>query len=122
MRDLGITPTPGQTLGGIYKKAEDFAQNLPLVGEQIRSAREKVLFDFNKGVINKTLEKVNDKLPENVIGRDAVAYAADQISSKYDEVLAKMKFDLDFKTTSGILNALNKANLPSTAQIGRAHV
>lgn len=116
MRDLGITPTPGQTLGGIYKKAEDFAQNLPLVGEQIRSAREKVLFDFNKGVINKTLEKVNDKLPENVIGRDAVAYAADQISSKYDEVLAKMKFDLDFKTTSGILNALNKANLPSTAQ------
>jgi len=27
-----------------------------------------------------------------------------------------MKFDLDFKTTSGILNALNKANLPSAAQ------
>lgn len=116
MRELGITPTPGQTLGGVYKKAEDFAQNLPLVGSQIRNAREKVLFDFNKGVINKTLEKVGDKLPENVVGRDAVAYASDQVSNKYDEVLAKMNFDLDFKTTSGILNALNKANLPSTAQ------
>jgi len=116
MRDLGITPTPGQTLGGAFKKAEDFAQNLPLIGEQIRGAREKVLFDFNKGVINKTLEKVNDKLPENVIGRDAVRYAADQVSSKYDEVLGKMKFDLDFKTTSGILGALNKANLPSAVQ------
>jgi len=116
MRELGITPTPGQTLGGAFKKAEDFAQNLPLVGEQIRSAREKVLFDFNKGIINKTLEKVNDKLPENVIGRDAVRYAADQVSSKYDEVLGKMKFDLDFKTTSGILDALNKANLPSAVQ------
>jgi hypothetical protein len=116
MRELGITPTPGQTLGGAFKKAEDFAQNLPLVGEQIRSAREKVLFDFNKGVINKTLEKVNDKLPENVIGRDAVRYAADQVSNKYDEVLGKMKFDLDFKTTSGILDALNKANLPSAVQ------
>jgi len=116
MRELGITPTPGQTLGGAFKKAEDFAQNLPLVGEQIRSAREKVLFDFNKGIINKTLEKVNDKLPENVIGRDAVRYAADQVSNKYDEVLGKMKFDLDFKTTSGILDALNKANLPSAVQ------
>jgi hypothetical protein len=116
MRDLGITPTPGQTLGGAFKKAEDFAQNLPLIGEQIRGAREKVLFDFNKGIINKTLEKVNDKLPENVIGRDAVRYAADQVSNKYDEVLGKMKFDLDFKTTSGILDALNKANLPSAVQ------
>jgi len=116
MRDLGITPTPGQTLGGVFKKAEDFAQNLPLIGEQIRGAREKVLFDFNKGVINKTLEKVNDRLPENVIGRDAVRYAADQVSNKYDEVLGKMKFDLDFKTTSGILGALNKANLPSAVQ------
>jgi hypothetical protein len=116
MRELGITPTPGQTLSGAFKKAEDFAQNLPLVGEQIRSAREKVLFDFNKGVINKALDKVDDKLPENVIGRDAVRYAADQVSNKYDEVLGKMKFDLDFKTTSGILGALNKANLPSAVQ------
>jgi len=116
MRDLGITPTPGQTLGGMYKKAEDFAQNLPLIGGQIRNAREKVLFDFNKGVINKALDKVGDKLPENVIGRDAVAYAAEQVSNKYDEVLGKMSFNLDFKTTSGILDALNKANLPSAAQ------
>lgn len=116
MRDLGITPTPGQTLGGAFKKAEDFAQNLPLIGEQIRSAREKVLFDFNKGVINKALNKVDDKLPESVIGRDAVRYAADQVSNKYDEVLGKIKFDLDFKTTSGILDALNKANLPSAIQ------
>jgi hypothetical protein len=116
MRDLGITPTPGQTLGGVYKKAEDFAQNLPLIGGQIRNAREKVLFDFNKGVINKALDKVGDKLPESVVGRDAVAYAAEQVSNKYDEVLGKMNFNLDFKTTSGILDALNKANLPSSAQ------
>lgn len=116
MRELGITPTPGQTLGGSFKKVEDFAQNLPLIGESIRTAREKVLFDFNKGVINKALGKVNDKLPENVIGRDAVAYAAEQVSNKYDDVLSKMNFNLDFKTTSGILDALNKAPLSSTAQ------
>lgn len=116
MRDLGITPTPGQTMGGVFKKAEDFAQNLPLVGEQIRGAREKVLFDYNKAVINKALDKVDDKLPASVVGRDAVNYAAEQISNKYDDVLGKMSFNLDFKTTSGILSSLNKSNLTSDAQ------
>lgn len=116
MRDLGITPTAGQTIGGAARKAEDFAQNLPLIGEAVRNAREKVLFDFNKGVINKALDKIEEKLPANVVGRDAVAYAAEQVSNKYDDVLSKMSFNLDMKTTSGILDALNKANLPSVAQ------
>jgi hypothetical protein len=116
MRELGVTPTVGQTLGGAYRKAEDFAQNLPLIGEAVRNAREKVLFDFNKGVINKALGKIDDQLPANVVGRDAVQYAAEQVSNKYDDVLGKINFNLDFKTTSGILGALNKASLPSAAE------
>ena len=109
MRDLGITPTTGQTLGGQFKTLEEFAQNLPLIGSSIENARERVLFDFNKGVINKALQKVDDKLPAEVIGRDAIAYASDEVSKKYDDVLSKMSFDLDFATTSNILGALSKA-------------
>lgn len=120
MRDLGVTPTVGQALGGAYRKAEDFAQNLPLIGEAVRSAREKVLFDFNKSVINKALGKVGDELPANVVGRDAVAYAAEQVGKKYDDVLGKMSFNLDMKTSKGILQALNDANLPSDAQRAEA--
>jgi hypothetical protein len=108
MRDLGITPTTGQTLGGQFGTLEEFAQNLPLIGSSIENARQRVLFNFNKGVINKALDKVKDKLPEDVIGRDAIKYASDQVSDKYDEVLAKMSFDLDFATTSNILSALSK--------------
>ena len=120
MRDLGVTPTAGQTLGGAYRKAEDFAQNLPLIGEAVRNAREKVLFDFNKSVINKALGKIGDELPANVIGRDAVSYAAEQVGKKYDDVLGKMSFNLDMKTSKGILQALNDANLPSEAQRSEA--
>jgi len=112
MRDLGITPTIGQTLGGQFKSIEEFAQNLPLIGSSIENARQRVLFDFNKGVINKALDKVKDKLPEDVIGRDAIKYASEQISNQYDDVLSKMSFDLDFATTSNILSALSqKTNL-----------
>jgi hypothetical protein len=116
MRDLGITPTTGQTLGGQFGTFEDFAQNLPLIGESIANARQRVLFDFNKGVINKALDKVKDKLPADVVGRDAISYASDQVSNKYDEVLAKMSFDLDFATTSNILSALSKKTNLSPSQ------
>jgi len=116
MRDLGITPTTGQTLGGQFKTIEEFAQNLPLIGSSIENARQRVLFDFNKGVINKALQKVDDKLPAEVIGRDAIAYASDEISKKYDDVLSKMSFDLDFSTTSNILGALSKSKSLSSDQ------
>ena len=116
MRDLGIVPTPGQVLGGRFKSAEEFAQNLPLVGSQIENARQKTIFNFNKGVINKALNKVGISLPDDVVGRDAVAFATDEVSKKYDDVLAKMSFKLDFKTTSDILGSLSKSNLPSPGQ------
>ena len=116
MRDLGIVPTPGQVLGGRFKSAEEFAQNLPLVGSQIENARQKTIFNFNKGVINKALNKVGTSLPDDVVGRDAVAFATDEVSKKYDDVLSKMSFKLDFKTTSDILGSLSKSNLPSPGQ------
>jgi hypothetical protein len=116
MRDLGITPTTGQTLGGQFKTIEEFAQNLPLIGSSIENARQRVLFDFNKGIINKALQKVDDKLPAEVVGRDAIAYASDEVSKKYDDVLSKMSFDLDFATTSNILGSLSKAKSLSPEQ------
>lgn len=116
LRDLGVQLTPGQMLGQPIRDLETFATNLPLVGPSISSAKERAILSFNKGVLNKTLDKIDDKLPENVVGRNAISYAADQVSNAYDDVLSKMQFNLDFKTTTGILGALNKANLPSEAQ------
>ena len=109
MRDLGVVPTTGQTIGGAARSLEEFAQNLPLVGGFISDARQRVLYDFNKASINKVLQKIDDKLPEDIIGRDAISYAGDQVSKQYDDVLSKMSFDLDFSTTSNILGSLSKA-------------
>jgi len=116
MRDLGITPTTGQTLGGQFKTLEEFAENIPLVGQSIQNAKQRVLFDFNKSTINKALAKASDptkqeklSLPADVIGRDAIEYASKTVSDKYDDVLSKISFDLDFATTSDILSSLSKA-------------
>ena len=113
MRDIGVTLTPGQMMGGQAKAFEEFASNLPLVGKYIADAKEKTLFSFNKGVINKALGKVDSKLPDDVIGRDAVQFANDVIDKQYDKALSQMSFKLDFPTYTKMLQA---TRAPSNVQ------
>lgn len=116
LTDLGVQLTPGQLVGVPARDLESFASNVPYVGPSISAAKERAIVSFNKGVLNKTLAKIDDKLPENIAGRDAVLYAADQVSNAYDDVLSKMNFDLNFKVSSDMLGALNKSSLPSETQ------
>lgn len=116
MRELGIRLTPGQALGGKFKSLEEFAQNLPLVGSLIRDARQRAVFDFNKAVINKTLKKVDEALPEDVVGRDAVQYTAALVGKKYDEVLGQMTLTLKPNNLIDFDKAISKANLPDPKQ------
>jgi hypothetical protein len=112
MRDLGVQLTPGQVAGGSFKDIESFAASVPLVGSYISEAKERALYSFNKGVINKALAKVNEKLPEDVIGRDAVQVVNEIVDKKYTDVLSKMSFKLDFPTYTGLLKA---TKLPSSS-------
>lgn len=105
MRDLGIKLTPGQVMGGQAKDIESFAASVPLVGSYISDAKERALYSFNKGVINKALAKVGEKLPEDVIGRDAVQAVNEIVDQKYTDVLSKMSFKLDFPTYTGLLKS-----------------
>lgn len=116
MRELNVRGTIGQKLGEPAKALEEFAQNLPIVGTAIQNQREKTLYDFNKAVINKALDKVKLKLPADAIGRDAVQFATDRIGESYDDVLSKMSFTLTPGVGSDILDALNRANLPGPGQ------
>ena len=106
MKELGVQLTPGQLMGGQAKDIESFAANLPLVGSYISDAKEKALFSFNKGVINKTLGRIQEKLPEEVIGRDAVAYTQTKIDEAYEDVLSRITYKLDFPSYSGMLKAV----------------
>lgn len=111
MKDLGIELTPGQLIGGRFKSLEEFAQNLPLIGSDIEKARQKVLFNFNKSMINKALNKVDAKLEDDVVGRDAVSYAHDVIDNAYNNVLKDMSFKLDMPTYGKILNGVKSHGL-----------
>jgi hypothetical protein len=106
MADLGVQLTPGQRLGGQAATIEQFAQNLPLVGKFIANAKERGIYNFNKGVINKALGRVGEKLPEDVIGRDAVQYADEVVSQRYTDVLGKVQFTRDADLNKALGNVV----------------
>lgn len=98
LNDLGVSLTPGQLAGKGAEQLEELVKALPLVGNKVADAREKALFDYNKGIINKTLEKIGSKLPETeggFIGRDALAFTKQELTKAYDDVLGKVNFELD---------------------------
>lgn len=110
LRKSGVEPTLGQTLGGKYKSFEQFLENLPFAGN-IRAAQDKVTKQYNTAIYNRSLGKVDAKLPEDLVGFDAFNFANKTISDKYDEVLDKVKFSLDVKTMANINQAIKKGTL-----------
>jgi hypothetical protein len=116
MRELGVVLTPGQMLGKQAKSLEEFAQNIPLIGQFISNARERQLFDFNRGVINKALSKVNEKLPEKVIGRDAISYVQQVINQKYDDVLKNVSMTYDQGVAGKLGNVISTSKVASAAK------
>jgi hypothetical protein len=116
MRDLGVQMTPGQLAGGQLKTLEEFAENMPLVGKFIANAKERQLFQFNEGVINKALSKIDQKLPDKVIGRDAVNDAFTKVGAQYDDVLGRINFEINPNVTSAIRSVTSSSKLSSGAE------
>jgi hypothetical protein len=116
MRDLGVRLTPGQLAGGQVKTIEEFAENMPLVGKFIANAKEKQLFQFNQGVINKALNKIDDKLPDAVIGRDAVNYAFTKVGDQYDDVLKRISFEINPNVNAALRSVTSTSKLSSGAE------
>ena len=122
MADLGVQLTPGQRLGGQAATIEQFAQNLPLVGKFIANAKERGIYNFNKGVINKALGRVGEKLPEDVIGRDAVQYADEVVSQRYTDVLGKVQFTRDADLNKALGNVVKLPTDPRMRSLANTEI
>lgn len=89
--EQGVTPTPGQTLGGVWRATEEKAKSLPFVGDVIRSGEQKAVNSFNRSVFNRVLFPLGKSLPKNVsIGREAVQKTDEIIGQAYDDAISKI--------------------------------
>lgn len=91
--EAGVTPTPGQVLGGAYKRTEDKLMSAPLLGDAIAGARGRVVEDFNKAALNRGLSKIGEKVDQ--VGREGVEQAGNKISDAYEALLPKLRVKVD---------------------------
>jgi len=100
----GVDLTPGQALGGVWKRAEDTMTSVPILGDMIKGTQKKGVVSLNKAAINRSLEPIGKSLPKNVVGRDAIEYANDALSSAYKGLLPKLTGKVDAQFSSDISN------------------
>lgn len=86
----GVTPTPGQILGGAWRSGEEKLKSVPILGSSIRSAEGRAIDQFNAGAVNRALFPIGKAVPKGTAGHDAVEFARSAISQSYDDVLTKI--------------------------------
>lgn len=89
LKDAGVKPTVGQSLGGGWNTAEEKLMSIPLVGDMVASARKRALGQFNEAAINRATAPVGKNVKG--VGQEAVAEAGDLVSQRYDDVLSGLK-------------------------------
>jgi hypothetical protein len=116
LTSIGVKLTPGQALGGAFKRLEEGATSIPFLGDAIKSAQRRGIESFNTVAINRALSPIGGKLPAGMkSGHEAVEYAADALSGAYDSLLPKMRgtidpqFSHELQTVKGMASGLPPA-------------
>lgn len=105
LMDAGVTPTPGQILGGGANRIEEAAQSVPLVGDAIKGARGRAVEDFNRAAIDKALSPIGEKLhPDTPLGREAISEMHDKVGAAYDKLLPQLKVQADQQFVGNLRN------------------
>jgi len=100
--DEGVTPTPGQILGGAYRTTEDKMTSLPLIGDAITSARKKSLDELNRAVYQRALTPIGQKADDLPVGREGVARVHQQLQDAYNTLLPNLSFKADQPFTQAV--------------------
>lgn len=91
----GVELTPGQVAGGLSKRFEDAATSVPIMGGKVAQAQQRAVESFNRAAINRGLGEIGEKLPDGMVGREAIEYAGKKIGDAYDPLLARMTLRAD---------------------------
>lgn len=104
LRERGVIPTVGQTVGGALGRTEEGLSSIPGPGDFIRSGRLRAINQFNEGAINDVLAPIGERLEGGVTGRDAIAQMADKVSGSYMKAVPGAGGILDQQALNDLTN------------------
>lgn len=85
LRNEGVRPTVGQTLGGRWNALEEKLQSMPVIGDMIANQRGRSLREFNQAAINRSTAPINQRI--DGVGQGAVQQAGNAVSGVYEDAL-----------------------------------
>ena len=95
LMDEGVTPTPGQVMGGAWKTTEEKMTSLPIMGDLIRWGQKRGVDEFNRAAYNRALEPIGQNASKLPVGRAGVKAVKTALSKAYDDILPKISFQAD---------------------------
>jgi hypothetical protein len=108
LMEAGVTPTPGQILGGVAKSTEDKLMSVPMLGDVIGAGRRRAIGDLNAAGYNRALEPIG-KSATAARGAEGVARVSDQLAEAYSAVMPKLHLLPDDTLINDIVNVVEKA-------------
>lgn len=117
LQNEGITPTPGQILGGGWQRTEDKLMSLPLLGDLISRARERGRSDLNRAAYGRALQGTGVDPATLPIGSEGIDAVKQTVGNQYDSLLPQMSFHADntFNTELANLRAMAQNLAPNEA-------
>lgn len=92
----GVPLTMGQIQGGALHRVEDAAGSIPILGDVIKNAQRRSLEGMNVAVANRALAPIGETLPAEIpAGRDAISYAGDKLSDRYEALIPYLNTTVD---------------------------
>lgn len=111
----GVRVTPGQAIGGPFKRVEDAMTSLPITGAVVNQSRRTGLRDFNLATMNRELSHIGQRIPQGQrAGRDAFATAWRLSSQAYDDALQGVQFVPDQQVQQSVAQVM--ATSPQTVR------
>lgn len=117
LREEGVTPTIGQTLGGFWNSAEQKLQSVPILGDAISAAKRRAIGQFDNAAINRATAPIGTEV--NGYGQSAVKEAGDILSKAYDDALNRVghvKLDDEFAANLDQLVDMTKSLVPAMSE------
>jgi hypothetical protein len=91
----GITPTPGQILGGVAQRTEDKLMSVPLLGDAITGGRKRAVEELNRAAYARALTGTGIDAKSLPVGREGIQAVKEAVSKQYDDLLPKLVFKPD---------------------------
>jgi hypothetical protein len=103
LKAAGVQPAEHQAAGGTTQRFVESAKSNPYMGEGVREAERKAGESFNRGLYNKVLEPLGEKVPDSFpTGRDGVKAIKTKMDREFEAVLPHVRVVMDKPTTDAL--------------------